>query len=158
LRRISLIPDIDPPTAHIETDAALALIVFCGDLFRHSPTRCRWLSEDFCRAEHRHDSAHAFSLIVRLFGNLMSGVFIIGIILSLAGLLVLIPLMARFSSEQVDLLRCAAACRCVTWTSPRFWSRERKDTPDSEAFDDAERSFSARRKSAASVVRAAKSA
>jgi hypothetical protein len=91
----------------------------------------------------------------------MSGVFIIGIILSLAGLLVLIPLMARFSSEQVDLLRCAAACRCplrLTWTSPRFWSRERKDTPDSEAFDDAERSFSARRKSAASVVRAAKSA
>ena len=35
-----------------------------------------------------------FSLIVRLFGNVMSGVFIIGIILSLAGLLVPIPLMA----------------------------------------------------------------
>ena len=35
-----------------------------------------------------------FSLIVRLFGNIMSGVFIIGIILSLAGLLVPIPLMA----------------------------------------------------------------
>ena len=35
-----------------------------------------------------------FSLVVRLFGNIMSGVFIIGIILSLAGLLVPIPLMA----------------------------------------------------------------
>ena len=35
-----------------------------------------------------------FSMIVRLFGNIMSGVFIIGIILSLAGLLVPIPLMA----------------------------------------------------------------
>ena len=35
-----------------------------------------------------------FSLIVRLFGNVMSGVFIIGIILTLAGLLVPIPLMA----------------------------------------------------------------
>jgi len=35
-----------------------------------------------------------FSLIVRLFGNVMSGVFIIGIVLSLAGLLVPIPLMA----------------------------------------------------------------
>jgi F-type H+-transporting ATPase subunit a len=35
-----------------------------------------------------------FSPIVRLFGNVMSGVFIIGIILSLAGLLVPIPLMA----------------------------------------------------------------
>ena len=35
-----------------------------------------------------------FSLLVRLFGNVMSGVFIIGIVLSLAGLLVPIPLMA----------------------------------------------------------------
>jgi F-type H+-transporting ATPase subunit a len=35
-----------------------------------------------------------FSLIVRLFGNIMSGVFIIGILLSLAGLLVPIPFMA----------------------------------------------------------------
>jgi F-type H+-transporting ATPase subunit a len=35
-----------------------------------------------------------FSLVVRLFGNIMSGVFIIGIVLSLAGLLVPIPLMA----------------------------------------------------------------
>ncbi|MEJ2434170.1 MAG: F0F1 ATP synthase subunit A [Pseudolabrys sp.] len=35
-----------------------------------------------------------FSMIVRLFGNIMSAVFVIGIILSLAGLLVPIPLMA----------------------------------------------------------------
>lgn len=35
-----------------------------------------------------------FSLLVRLFGNVMSGVFIIGIVLTLAGLLVPIPLMA----------------------------------------------------------------
>jgi F-type H+-transporting ATPase subunit a len=35
-----------------------------------------------------------FSLMVRLFGNVMSGVFVIGIVLSLAGLLVPIPLMA----------------------------------------------------------------
>jgi F-type H+-transporting ATPase subunit a len=35
-----------------------------------------------------------FSLVVRLFGNVMSGVFIVGIILSLAGLLVPVPLMA----------------------------------------------------------------
>jgi F-type H+-transporting ATPase subunit a len=31
---------------------------------------------------------------VRLFGNIMSGVFVIGIVLSLAGLIVPIPLMA----------------------------------------------------------------
>jgi len=35
-----------------------------------------------------------FSLTVRLFGNVMSGVFVIGIALSLAGLLVPIPFMA----------------------------------------------------------------
>ena len=35
-----------------------------------------------------------FSLIVRLFGNVMSGVFVIGIVLTLAGLIVPIPLMA----------------------------------------------------------------
>ena len=35
-----------------------------------------------------------FSLLVRLFGNVMSGVFLIGVVLSLFGLLVPIPLMA----------------------------------------------------------------
>jgi F-type H+-transporting ATPase subunit a len=35
-----------------------------------------------------------FSLMVRLFGNMMSGVFIAAIVLSLAGLLVPIPFMA----------------------------------------------------------------
>jgi F-type H+-transporting ATPase subunit a len=35
-----------------------------------------------------------FSMFVRLFGNVMSGVFVIGIVASLAGLLVPIPLMA----------------------------------------------------------------
>ena len=35
-----------------------------------------------------------FSLMVRLFGNIMSGVFVIGIVLSLVGLLVPIPFMA----------------------------------------------------------------
>jgi F-type H+-transporting ATPase subunit a len=35
-----------------------------------------------------------FSLMIRLFGNVMSGVFVISIVLSLAGLLVPIPLMA----------------------------------------------------------------
>jgi len=98
----SLIPGIDPPTAHIETDAALALIVFFAVIY--FGIRARGIGgylktfaepsvvmiplnivETFTRT---------FSLIVRLFGNVMSGVFIIGIILSLAGLLVPIPLMA----------------------------------------------------------------
>ena len=35
-----------------------------------------------------------FSLMVRLFGNIMSGEFLIGLVLALAGLFVPIPLMA----------------------------------------------------------------
>jgi F-type H+-transporting ATPase subunit a len=98
----SLIPGVEPPTAHLETDAALALIVFMAVV--HFGIRARGLTgylrtfaeptilmvplnlvETFTRT---------FSLIVRLFGNVMSGVFIVGIVLSLAGLLVPIPLMA----------------------------------------------------------------
>jgi F-type H+-transporting ATPase subunit a len=98
----SMIPGIEPPTAHIETDAALGLIVFVSIIY--FGVRARGLGgylksfaeptivmiplnivETFTRT---------FSLIVRLFGNIMSGVFIIAIILSLAGLLVPIPLMA----------------------------------------------------------------
>jgi F-type H+-transporting ATPase subunit a len=98
----SLVPGIEPPTAHIETDAALGLIVFFSIIYFGvrargfggylktfaDPTMIMIplnIIETFTRT---------FSLIVRLFGNIMSGVFIIAIILSLAGLLVPIPLMA----------------------------------------------------------------
>ena len=98
----SLIPGVDPPTAHVETDAALGLIVFFAIIYFGISTRgpLGYLKtfadptivmiplnvvETFTRT---------FSLIVRLFGNVMSGVFIIAIVLSLAGLLVPIPLMA----------------------------------------------------------------
>jgi F-type H+-transporting ATPase subunit a len=98
----SLVPGIEPPTAHIETDAALGLIVFCSIVYFGIRARGVGgylktfaepsvvmiplnLVETFTRT---------FSLVVRLFGNVMSGVFIIGIVLSLAGLLVPIPLMA----------------------------------------------------------------
>jgi F-type H+-transporting ATPase subunit a len=98
----SLIPGVEPPTAHIETDMALGLIVLISIFY--FGIRARGLTgylatfaepsvvmiplnvvETFTRT---------FSLIVRLFGNIMSAVFVIGIILSLAGLLVPIPLMA----------------------------------------------------------------
>lgn len=98
----SLVPGVEPPTAHIETDAALGLIVFFAIIYFGirergllgylktfaEPTFIMIplnIAETFTRT---------FSLIVRLFGNVMSGVFVVGIILSLAGLLVPIPLMA----------------------------------------------------------------
>ena len=98
----TLIPGVEPPTAHIETDAALALLVFLaviwfgiraggvrGYLATFASPSPIMIPLNFIESLTR-----TFSLLVRLFGNVMSGVFMIGIILSLAGLLVPIPLMA----------------------------------------------------------------
>ncbi len=98
----SLIPGIEPATAHIETDAAMALIIFVATIGWGVRTRGvggylatyaepTWVMIPLNIVE---QFTRTFSLIVRLFGNVMSGVFIIGIILTLAGLLVPIPLMA----------------------------------------------------------------
>lgn len=98
----SMVPGIEPPTAHLETDAALAAIVFVAIAWfgiRNRGAR-GWLAsfseptllllplnvlESFTRT---------LSLLVRLFGNVMGGAFVIAIVLSLAGLLVPVPLMA----------------------------------------------------------------
>jgi F-type H+-transporting ATPase subunit a len=98
----SLLPGVEPPTAHLETDAALALIVFGATIVYGIRTRGltgylktfadpSWVMIPLNIIE---QITRTFSLIVRLFGNVMSGVFVIGVILSLAGLLVPIPLMA----------------------------------------------------------------
>jgi len=98
----SLIPGVEPPTAHLETDAALAVIVFCATIFYgvrslgaagylKTFAEPSWVMIPLNLVE---QITRTFSLIVRLFGNIMSGVFVIGIILSLAGFLVPIPLMA----------------------------------------------------------------
>ena len=98
----SLVPGVEPPTAHIETDAALALLVFLaviwfgvraggvrGYLSTFASPNVFMIPLNFIQSVTR-----TFSLLVRLFGNVMSGAFVIGIVLSLAGLLVPIPLMA----------------------------------------------------------------
>ncbi|MDD2875933.1 MAG: F0F1 ATP synthase subunit A [Acidiphilium sp.] len=98
----TLVPGVEPPTAHIETDAALAGLVFLaviwfgiraggvrGYLATFATPNPIMIPLNFVESLTR-----TFSLLVRLFGNVMSGVFVIGIILSLAGLLVPIPLMA----------------------------------------------------------------
>jgi F-type H+-transporting ATPase subunit a len=98
----SLIPGVAPPTAHLETDAALAFLVFLaviifgvragglrGYLATFAAPNPIMIPLNFVESITR-----TFSMLVRLFGNVMSGVFVIGIVLSLAGLLVPIPLMA----------------------------------------------------------------
>lgn len=98
----SLVPGVEPPTTHLETDAALALIVFISTIvygvraqgvsgYLASFARPSWVMIPLNLIE---QITRTFSLMVRLFGNVMSGVFVVGIILSLAGLLVPIPLMA----------------------------------------------------------------
>src|SRR5208283_2914331 len=92
----------EPPTARLETDAALALIVFFATIYHGLRTRgVRGYLKTFAEPSVImiplnlvEQLTRSFSLIVRLFGNIMSGVFVVGIILSIAGLLVPIPLMA----------------------------------------------------------------
>jgi F-type H+-transporting ATPase subunit a len=98
----SLIPGVEPPTSALETDMALALIVFGATLW----FGIRTLGVGGYLRSFAQPSillaplnlielfTRSLSLTVRLFGNMMSGVFVIGIVLSLAGLLVPIPLMA----------------------------------------------------------------
>lgn len=98
----SLIPGIEPPTAHLETDAALALIVLAATLWHGVRVRgARGYLKTFAEPSWVmiplnvvEQITRTFSLVVRLFGNVMSGVFVVGIVLSLAGLLVPVPLMA----------------------------------------------------------------
>lgn len=98
----AVVPGIEPPTAHIETDAALGLVVFFSIIYFGIRTRgVRGYLKTFAEPtifmiplNLVETFTRTFSMIVRLFGNVMSGVFIIGIVLSLAGLLVPIPLMA----------------------------------------------------------------
>ncbi len=98
----SLIPGVEPPTARLETDAALAFIVFFSTIYHGLRTRgvlgyLKTFAEPsviMVPLNLVEQLTRSFSLIVRLFGNIMSGVFVVGIILSIAGLLVPIPLMA----------------------------------------------------------------
>ena len=91
-----------PPTAQIETDAALALLVFAAIIwFGIRAGGVRGYLKTFATPSlvmiplnFIETITRTFSLLVRLFGNVMSGVFVVGIVLSLAGLLVPIPLMA----------------------------------------------------------------
>ncbi len=98
----SLLPGIEPPTAQLETDAALAALVFLsvvwfgirgdgvgGYLKSFAAPNPVMIPLNMLASVTR-----VFSMFVRLFGNVMSGVFVVGIVASLAGLLVPIPLMA----------------------------------------------------------------
>jgi F-type H+-transporting ATPase subunit a len=98
----SLVPGLEPPTAKLETDAALAILVFLSVIW-FGVRGAGWSGylKSFASPNPvmiplnmLASVTRVFSMFVRLFGNVMSGVFVIGIVASLAGLLVPIPLMA----------------------------------------------------------------
>jgi len=97
-----LLPGVEAPTSKLETPAALALIVFFSVHF--FGIRARGVSGyllSFAKPKLimlplniLSELTRTFSLMLRLFGNIMSGEFIIALIVALAGLFVPIPLMA----------------------------------------------------------------
>jgi F-type H+-transporting ATPase subunit a len=97
-----LVPGIEAPTGKLETPAALALIVFFSvHYFGMRAKGVRGYLASFAKPKLimlplnvLSELTRTFSLMLRLFGNIMSGEFIIALIIALAGLFVPIPLMA----------------------------------------------------------------
>ena len=96
-----LVPGVGAPTAKLETPAALALIVFFS--VHYYGIRARGLRGYLASfAEPKlimlplnllSEVTRTFSLMIRLFGNVMSGEFVIALVVALAGLFVPVPLM-----------------------------------------------------------------
>lgn len=97
-----VLPGVEAPTSKLETPAALALIVFfsvhyfgisaqgpLGYLASFAKPKLIMLPLNVVS-----EVTRTFSLMVRLFGNVMSGEFVIALVVGLAGLFVPIPLMA----------------------------------------------------------------
>lgn len=97
-----VLPGVEAPTARLETPAALALIVFFS--VHYYGVRARGLFgylANFAKPKLImlplnliSEVTRIFALMVRLFGNVMSGEFMIALVVALAGLFVPIPLMA----------------------------------------------------------------
>ena len=97
-----VLPGVEAPTGKLETPAALALIVFVavhyfgvrargpfGYLASFAKPKLIMLPLNIVS-----EIMRTFSLMVRLFGNVMSGEFVIALVVALAGLFVPVPLMA----------------------------------------------------------------
>lgn len=99
---VGIIPGAQAPTARLETPAALAVIVFFS--VHYFGVRNRGLVGylvGFARPKLImlplniiSQITRTFSLMIRLFGNIMSGEFLLALAVTLAGLIVPIPLMA----------------------------------------------------------------
>ncbi len=97
-----VLPGVHAPTAVIETPAALAVIVFFSvHVFGVSQHGLGGYLKGYLKPNPLllplnilSEFTRSFSLMMRLFGDIMSGELVIAIIVALAGLLVPIPFMA----------------------------------------------------------------
>jgi len=99
---VGLLPGVKPPTASLETPAALALVVFFAVHYYGLRSRgVRHYLKSYLEPNPLllplnvlAELTRTFSLMIRLFGNVMSHELIVGIVVTLAGLLVPLPFMA----------------------------------------------------------------
>lgn len=97
----AVVPGIQPPTGKIETPAALAILVYFSTHYfgiRSNGILAyvrRYIKPNpiLLPLNILSEITRTFSLMVRLFGNMMSHEFVIAIVLTLAGLLLPIPFM-----------------------------------------------------------------
>ena len=97
-----LLPGVKAPTASLETPAALAIVVFLSAHVYGVRERGlkRYLASYLkpnplmLPLNVLSEITRTFSLMVRLFGNMMSHELVIGVVATIAGLLVPIPFMA----------------------------------------------------------------
>jgi F-type H+-transporting ATPase subunit a len=97
-----ILPGVHPPTEHIETPMALALLVFL--MVPIAGIRTQGLkgylkhylepTPIFAPLELVSEVTRTFSLMIRIFGNMMSHGLILAVVAALAGLLVPIPVVA----------------------------------------------------------------
>ena len=98
----SLVPGVKAPTASLETPAALALIVFFAVHAYGIREKGPWrYLKSFAQPSVvmlplnvLSEITRTFSMMIRLFGNMMSHEFILGVVVTLVGLFVPIPFMA----------------------------------------------------------------
>ncbi len=96
-----LLPGVTAPTSRLETPVALGLIVFFSvHYFGIRARGLRGYLAGFAKPKLimlplniLAEVTRTFSLMVRLFGNVMSGEFVIALVVALAGLFVPVPLM-----------------------------------------------------------------
>jgi F-type H+-transporting ATPase subunit a len=97
-----ILPGVKPPTASIETPAALAAIVFFAvHVYGLRRRGLRAYLGGYAKPtlfmlplNILSEITRTFSMMIRLFGNVLSGEFVIATVLALAGLFLPIPLMA----------------------------------------------------------------